>query len=549
MKRILLSCALLAALCSCTNRALTIYQTDPLVKVLHTDTLFTDLTDTVFVARGETATFQFVVQSALPLTSLQASVDNAGLGTTRFGWVHDVLSTNPIADCPDAILPPDNLYPDPIIDDDQEDLDSTTTHKTLIVDIAIPRDARAGIYKGKLTVTALKEGKTIRASKPFRIKVYPVTLPEQQGLKVVNHAGNLTPMNNGEPVETFSDRWFFLLQKVVEMAADYGQNTWLAPATPKVVLNADATDFDIDFTDFDRVMDFLQEHGNMQYFCNSYMGGRWGGWDDPFSFPAWIVQDGKLERISPLSFDDPRLETYINRYYSLIEEHFREKGWLGRCYQHIADEPSLKGTESQKSWSYVARLVKNAAPSMRTIDACFEIVENQDVSVVQLAANIATMPPVPEGCERWMYTCCGPQGNFANRFVAQPLLKTRILHWLNYKYNECGYLHWGLSRWEHCPDPLHDVTPKAYTWPGGDCFILYPAYEKVYPSLRIGAMRDGINDYDLLQMVEAIDKAKAQEFVDAIIQGPDQYNLDTHHFHQLHRTILEYLAASTPPAE
>lgn len=543
MKRIVYSCLLLAAMCGCTDRTMTICQTDPLVKVVNTDSVFTDLTDTVFVARGETASFQFVVQATAPVCSLKAVVDNAGLGKVRMGWVHEVLSTNAINGCPDAIVTQGNMYPDPIVDDEVESLDSASAHKTLVVDIDIPRDAEPGIYKGVLNVQGLKDGKSVGAKKAFCIQVYPVTLPEQQGLRVVNHLSIFEPMNNGERVETFSDRWYFLLQKVAEMAADYGQNTWLAPAAPIVVLNADSTDFDIDFTDFDRTLELLQEHGNMQYFCNSYMGGRMAGWDDAFSFWTWSVKDGVLVK-ETLPYDDPRLETYITRYYSLMEQHLREKGWLGRCYQHVADEPTLTGTQSQKSWSYVARLVKNAAPSMRTIDACFEIIDNQDVSVVQLAHNIATMPEVPEGCERWMYTCCGPQGNFANRFVAQPLLKTRILHWINFKYNECGYLHWGLSRWEHCPDPMHNVTPVGYEWPGGDCFLLYPGYEKVYPSLRIGAMRDGIRDYDLLQMVEAVDPAKAQEFVESIVQGPDQYNLDTRHFQQVHRAMLEFLGQS-----
>lgn len=547
MKRISISCLFLVLLCACTtDHTLTVYQTDPLVKIIHTDSVFTDLADTAFVARGETAAFQFVVQSDAPVDSLQASVALVGLGKTRIGWVHDVLSTNPVADCPDAILSPDNMYPDPIIDDARESLTHAADHKTLVVDVDIPRDARPGIYKGKLTVTALKADKVVRISKTFHIQVYPVTLPEEQGLKVVNHTGTFAPMNDGEPVEVFSDRWYHLLQLVAEMAADYGQNCWLAPAKPKVVLNADGTDFDIDFEEFDRVLQLLQEHGNMQYFCNSYMGGRPAGWDDAFNFTGVYVRDGQLVS-EAMDYDDPRLETYINRYYGLMEEHLRQRGWIGRCYQHVADEPSLKGTDSQKSWSHVSRLVKNAAPSMRTIDACFEIVESQDVSVVQLSSNIATMPPVPEDCERWMYTCCGPQGNYANRFVAQPLLKTRILHWINYKYDECGYLHWGLTRWENCPDPLHDVTPVGQTWPGGDCYILYPGHDKVYPSLRARAMRDGIHDYDLLRMVAARDKAKAEQFCSSIVQGPDSYQLSTAHFRQVHRQMLHYL--SQPEAQ
>jgi len=544
MNKIFFSSLLSGLLVACTPKAvLMVYQTDPLVKVIHTDTAFTDRPDTVFVARGENAVFQFVVKSKSPVTSLKADVDVANLGKVRIGWIHDVLSTNPVKDCPDVILPVDSMYPDPIIDDAEENLEDAKSHKTLLVDIAIPRDASPGIYRGKLIVSALKEGKRVKVSKTFTIKIYPVTLPEKQGLIVVNHMGDFNAMNNGKQVEAFSDRWFSLMQKVVETAAEYGQNCWLSPVRPDIVPDSEGTDFHLDFGRFDRVMDFLQQHGNMRYFCNSYMGGRPSDeqWNDAFRFSMTEVKDGQIYNEN-VAYDDPRLKSYIERYYGQIEAHLREKGWLGCCYQHIADEPALKGTDSQKSWSYVANLVKKAAPSLRTIDACYELVENQDVSVVLLADNIAQMPPVPEGSERWMYTCCAPQGNFANRFVAQPLLKTRILHWINYKYKACGFLHWGLSRWNFCPNPLSDVTPRGYSWSGGDCYILYPAYEKVYPSIRAGAMRDGIHDYDLLRMVEARDAEKAKEFADRIIQGPDKYNLDTRHFQLVHRQMLEYLS-------
>ena len=544
MKKSFLLCLTLTTLCACTqDQTLEVYQTDPLIKVIHTDTDFTDELDTVFVARGENAVFQFVVKANAPVSNLQAKVENIELGKTRIGWIHDVLSTNPVNGCDDAILPVDSMYPDPIIDDAEENLEDTISHKTLLVDIAIPRDAKPGIYKGKLTLEATKDGQSVKHRKPFCIQVFPVTLPEEQGLVVEQHMGGFRQMNKGEDVPFLSDRWFELLKIVANAAAEYGQNCYYPPVQPKIVLNEDSTDFNLDFTDFDKVLDFLREEGNLHYFSNSYMGGRPSDdlWNDAFVFTLRYVQDGQLKTESA-KYDDPRLSTYIKRYYSLIRKHFEEKGWLNCCYQHIADEPALKGTDNQISWSYVAKLVKDAAPGLRTIDACYELVENLDVSVVQLANNIAEMPPVPDGCERWMYTCCGPQGNFANRFVAQPLLKVRILHWLNYKYNERGYLHWGLTRWDICPDPMHDVTPKGYTWPGGDCYIFYPGYEKVYPSIRAGAVRDGVRDYDLLQMVEARDKAKAEEFCNSIIQGPDKYNLDTKHFQFIHRQMLDYLS-------
>lgn len=92
-----------------------------------------------------------------------------------------------------------------------------------------------------------------------------------------------------------------------------------------------------------------------------------------------------------------------------------------------------------------------------------------------------------------------PRGNFANRYVTLPLIKTRLLHWINYKYDSPGYLHWGFNAWGANGDPFGDVSAPANDWPGGDSHIVYPGYRKLYPSIRLAAMRDGIRDYDLLK--------------------------------------------------
>ena len=552
MKKTLSSVLFLAGVllvsCNAHDASVCIYQTDPLIKVLSTDSVFTDCPDTLCVARGENATFQFVVTSDAALTDLQASVDAKGLGAVKTGWVHEVFNTNPTHDAADMLTTPDNMYPDPIIDDEEE-CANPGQHRILWVDIAVPHSTKAGLHRCVVSLTAQRDGKTVCVKKRCCVKVFPVDLPDEQGLKVVNwyspnNVGRLA--DEGESVAHGSDRYLELLQIIAETAAEYGQNCWNVCETPTLVLNEDSTDFVLDFTYFDRAMEMLIEHGNLKYFCNAHFGGRFQGaaWSDPMGFYAHYVED-KAIHTAFLPCTDPRLKVFVQKYYSQIEAHFRKKGWLDICYQHIADEPDNMGTESQKSWSAVAAMVKEAAPGLRTVDASFECIENQDVSVVLLGNNIESLPPLPEGSERWMYTCTGPQGNFANRFVQLPLLKTRILHWINFKYNEVGYLHWGYNYWEFSKDPLHDVTPSTQ-WPGGDCYIIYPGHEKVYPSIRLCAMREGIRDYDLLRMVEAKDPEKAREFCNSVILGPDNYNMDTKHFYKVRREMLEYLGGMPP---
>ena len=146
-----------------------------------------------------------------------------------------------------------------------------------------------------------------------------------------------------------------------------------------------------------------------------------------------------------------------------------------------------------------------------------------------------------QGKEIWFYTCVGPRGNYANRFLEQPLVQTRILHWINYKYGLVGYLHWGLNFWGS--DPLtSDASRDRGKLPAGDANITYPGYRKLYSSIRLEAMRDGIYDYELLKMLERKNPAKAREYINAIVMNFDNYDSNFSYFKRVRRGILIYLS-------
>ncbi|MFW5831162.1 MAG: DUF5703 domain-containing protein [Prolixibacteraceae bacterium] len=151
-----------------------------------------------------------------------------------------------------------------------------------------------------------------------------------------------------------------------------------------------------------------------------------------------------------------------------------------------------------------------------------------------------------KGKEVWFYTCLGPQGNFANRFIEQPLIKTRILHWINYRYGITGYLHWGLNHWRpfHI-DPYTITTDMNYagnTLPGGDMNIVYPREGRLLSSIRLEAMRDGICDYELLKMLEENKPRKAREIAAKIVFSFDHYDLNIINFRKIRKEILMELS-------
>ena len=287
---------------------------------------------------------------------------------------------------------------------------------------------------------------------------------------------------------------------------------------------------------------------------------RSGNWDSPFfvevplpdSEESRALQAGinplKVEngmRFVKLPIEDPRTQNFLDQFLPALKEHLSEKGWLNRYMQHIADEPTAMNSDSYRA---ISGYVKKHLPDVKIVDAVLtskELAGTIDVWVPLLDVlhrDYAFYQDLQKQAkELWFYTCVVPRGNYANRFIDLPLIQTRLLHWINYKYDVTGYLHWGLNYWEK--DQLNiDASRDRGRLPAGDNCITYPGYRKLYSSIRFEAMRDGIDDYQLLKIVKEKDSAKARGFVNDLILGFDQYDNSVTHFRKIRKQMLEFLS-------
>ena len=76
-----------------------------------------------------------------------------------------------------------------------------------------------------------------------------------------------------------------------------------------------------------------------------------------------------------------------------------------------------------------------------------------------------------------------------------PLIDTRLIHWMNYKYDATGYLHWGWNYWNE--NPYKDTGRHV-----GDGWHVYPVEDGILNSIRWEQMRNGIQDYEYFMMLE-----------------------------------------------
>lgn len=215
------------------------------------------------------------------------------------------------------------------------------------------------------------------------------------------------------------------------------------------------------------------------------------------------------------------------RRLAAFEKRIQHRDWQGRFLVSIFDEPRSK---DEGSYASVIDLVHRTVPTIPCVEAVLTVSPGDlDIWVANLNHLDSFFPRLDEmrlkGSELWFYTCCVPTGRYPNRFLDQPLLKVRVLHWINYLYQLNGYLHWGLNKVAGANPYSEEGISKNL--PLGDRAIVYPGRDGLIGSLRFSAQRDGIQDFEYLWMLESrLREIKLQCGEDALWLNPAQRPLE-----------------------
>lgn len=531
-------------------------QIDPLKKILKEQLFFVENNDEFAAARGETVSFQFVVQSqhtiknlrvdAAPLTCENYKIP---LGIKAFvGYVQAGRSTPVYSK--DRLIAASDIFPDPLLEIEIIDV-LPLSNQPVWLNYAIPRDAMPGQYTGSIVFSGEIDGKSFEIHKQVKARIYDVVLPEQS-LWVTNWFSldpkRLRLMNDNKPVEPFSGRYWEIVKAIADKMRDNGQNVYLIPPVLLCQYKMKGTDYSFDFSNFDKMVDLFIKNGNMKRIEGGHLGGRLSDWSSPFGIQTPIMKDGKVEfELRPL--DNDTAKAFITQFIPALFKHLKDKKWNDIYMQHIADEPIESNAQSYVD---IANEVKRLAPGVEIIEANHsrEVQNTIKIWVPQLNFYHTDYDFYTErqnkGDEIWFYTCLAPQGNYANRFLEQPLIQTRILHWINYRFGATGYLHWGLNYWNDNPygETTGINTESGNVLPAGDSWITYPANGKLYGSIRLEAMRDGIADYELLKLFGEKDPAAAMEMARTLVYRFDLYDNNIAAFRAKRIKLLELLSSS-----
>ncbi|MGC4232076.1 MAG: DUF4091 domain-containing protein [Niabella sp.] len=520
---------------------------DPLEKVFPETIIPIESFKEIDVAKGEVASAQLVLRSIQNKDEVKLTVEvpglaNAAVSYAPVGYVRAGREYSQQAF--DRLVSNSGFYADPIMDGHPVKLQPGQT-QACYISVAVPREAKAGTYPVNIKVQAGDE----TLQKSFLIHVHNVKLEKQQ-LKIANwytfEPKYVTLMNNGAAVEPYSELYWKLLKVLAEKMAGYGSNVALASPLELAIYQKKGDQFTIDFSRFDKTVEIFKNAG-----VSAMLEGAWIGWhstDWTSNYIVLVPEPGRdTTTFLRLPIQDLRARNFYAQFFRALVPHLKKKGWWDTYYQHIADEPI---EQNRQSYIDIASYVKSIVPDIRIADACHntDLAETLDLWVPQLDLlnkdYVFYQERKKAGDEVWFYTCLWPKGNYANRFIDLPLIKTRLLHWINYKYDIDGYLHWGFNWWTD--DPFAETTfindAGGNLLPGGDSWIVYPGYHKLYSSIRLEAMRDGINDHTLLKMLEAKDPVLAKKIIDVMVYKFDLYDTSIWHFRKIRKEILTALA-------
>lgn len=108
-----------------------------------------------------------------------------------------------------------------------------------------------------------------------------------------------------------------------------------------------------------------------------------------------------------------------------------------------------------------------------------------------------------------------PYANFAG-YDHPPTEGRMLLGFQTHFFRADGYLFWHVNYWngkENAPFDYDDTYIPGWQFTGGDGILLYPGKDRVLPSIRLATVRDGVQDYEWLQLAERL---CGREKVDAV---------------------------------
>lgn len=387
------------------------------------------------------------------------------------------------------------LVPDPLENLSIYSHPGETTRAVWVI-IEVPEEIMAGDYSGNIKI--LQNGKT-KKKLHMEVKVSDQKLPNpEQWTFHLDLWQNPFSVARTTGAEFWSEQHFDAMRPLYQMLADAGQKCITASISPKPwggqtldpfesmvsrTLKKDGS-WDFNYEILDRWIDFMMDIGiRKEINCYSLIS-----WNEQYGY--FCEQQNKEIVLNLVAGSDEYIE-FWRPFLEDFSDHMNTRGLLNITTLAMDERPP----EQMKS---VVSMVKEFAPEIKISMATnkeFHMDEIYDLSI-----GIRFLPEAEvfqkrkeQGLITTFYVACNP--SFPNTYTFSPPAESSWLAWFAYANGLDGFLRWAYNSWVE--DPLNDTRFRR--WPGGDAFLVYPGPRS---SIRFELLRDGIEDYEKLTIIE-----------------------------------------------
>lgn len=385
-------------------------------------------------------------------------------------------------------------------------------NQSIFFDVETAKETKAGIYKGTVTVKA--DGETY--SMPMEVNVHDVVLADTAGLKTAfsyfdrDHFATAELDSSDEMTTTY-----------FETLLDYNMSSWVPfegeGGTEKYV---------------ELIRKYYNEPGFNSYrlyyqiASTAYNGIA-------VRYNAELLKQ-YIKALADASIEDrvDYLEKAYAYFYTVADEPATEEQFMTAKAAHDAFVMLLSDADEELRAQYAGKeeytyYVDEISESVLTIPnvlpGAYDIDDAQyyglnyltfvpELSCLHTEADRQHYVDGREDMELWTYSCVGPVYPYPSGHTDDYCLGFRLTSWMCFDYDWDGYLMYAVANYLNLEygDVKHDAwtsmdtgQPRPgdgrYFYPGEKYGLDYPC-----PSIRAIAYRDGVDDYALLEEVEAI---------------------------------------------
>ena len=338
----------------------------------------------------------------------------------------------------------------------------------------------------------------------------------------------------------WSEAHWDMIRKYARLMARNRQNTFMFNFED--VFTGGNTGLALNRARLRRIVETFTDAG-MYYIEGGHFGRR--------STKEWCCPTFDVSLTTNLATSDAGNESIACAAGQLMEE-IKDNGWGERYFQHVADEP-IK--ENSTEYRIFAGMVRKYMPGIPILDATDQTMDHHMAGSVDVwcpqaqcyQRNIAQFEAMRALGDRvWFYTCCFPGGPWLNRLLDMELLRPTMLGWGGALFHLDGFLHWGLNQYRQKDKNPFEMSvvphgPKQHL-PPGDTHVVYPGDGEPWSSVRFEAQREGIEDFELLRLLEQRAPALAESLLRSVIRGFDDYTKDVVVLRAARRKLLQNLA-------